>query len=247
MHKLDTVLIDADILTYRIGFASQDVPEGIVKARVDTTVELIQASTETEKYRCFLTSTDHSNYRYTLYPGYKANRKQPKPNHYDLIRQHLQDKHKAEIVYNMEADDALGINQQKDTVIASIDKDLNQIPGWHYNFVNDNLYQVTPLGGLRFFYKQLLTGDKTDNISGIPRIGTKTADHLLQECRSEEEMFRVVVNQYKRAFRDNWYKYLINNGQLLKIKQKEDEPLWEPDERIKANTDPDWKTALDSY
>ncbi len=84
-------------------------------------------------------------------------------------RELLVTQYNATIVNNYETDDALGIAQTKydgNSRICSLDKDLLQIPGTHFNWVTGVNRLVSPLDGLRTFYKQLILGDKTDNIPG---------------------------------------------------------------------------------
>ena len=73
---------------------------------------------------------------------YKGNRSSVKPFHYNNIRDYLVNRWNAEVVDGIEADDALGINQSKDSCICTIDKDLDMVPGYHYNFQKDRLYDV---------------------------------------------------------------------------------------------------------
>jgi 5'-3' exonuclease len=162
-------LIDGDILVYRTGYTTQDAALGIAKWRMDDSIRAILKDLGTEDYEVFLTSSDKSNYRFKLYDKYKANRKSEKPLHYSDLRDHLMAEHAAEMIFGEEADDALGIAQTKDTVICSIDKDLDQIPGNHYNFVKRLSYYVSEAEGLKFFYFQLLRGDPADNIPGCAR------------------------------------------------------------------------------
>src|ERR1017187_9281820 len=100
-------LIDADILVYRVGFTTMDTPENIAMYRMDDMIGGILKFLNTNEYTCYLTSTDHSNFRYDIHPEYKANRKTTKPTHYDLLRDYLCNIHGAEVVYGQEADDAL--------------------------------------------------------------------------------------------------------------------------------------------
>ena len=79
------------------------------------------------------------------------------------------------MVEGEEADDQLSIRcALKGDTIATIDKDLNNTAGWHYNWQKDDLYCVGKIEADRNFYRQLLVGDSTDNIPGLFRItGTK--------------------------------------------------------------------------
>jgi 5'-3' exonuclease len=104
----------------------------------------------------------------------------------------------------LEADDALGINQTKDTVICSLDKDLLQIPGQHYSWEISGkgwkkphtFREITEIEGLKLFYEQCLKGDRTDNIRGIEKIGDKKANSILKPYTTELEMFNVVRDMY---------------------------------------------------
>ena len=53
--------------------------------------------------------------------------------------------------------------------IATLDKDLDGVPGWHYVWKGkrEGVFYVTETEADRFFYTQMLTGDATDNIPGL--------------------------------------------------------------------------------
>lgn len=234
-------LIDADVLVYRIGFTTEADPEWVASARIDESIGLILRNLGTQEYKAYITGADKSNFRYEIYPEYKANRKAPKPRHYDYIRDYLQTAHNASVCLGEEADDRLGIESSKiapEGCIASIDKDLDQIPGWHYNWVKNIKYIVTPEEGLKFFYRQLLTGDKAvDNIPGLRGIGPKKADAALASYTSEPQLFKKVSEMYRAHYPDSWAKVMLRNGQLLKIRTKEGE-LWQfPEESQSTEVD----------
>jgi len=198
-------LIDGDILVYRIGFTTQDVDEGIAKWRLDELLERIMHVCEVKESSIYLTSSDKSNFRFRLFPEYKANRKdKPKPVHYNYLRDIMVRDYMANMIHGEEADDALAValtdNPQRH-VLCSIDKDLDQVPGWHYNFVKEHVYFINELEGYRNFYYQMLVGDKpTDNIEGCPGIGDVKATRSLEGCESEEEMLEKVAGHYLRAY-----------------------------------------------
>jgi DNA polymerase-1 len=230
-------LVDGDILVYRVGFAAQKkqpdgelevLPERLACARMRDTYDGILAANPAKESRLYITSSDKSNFRNALYPLYKANRKAPKPLLYDVLRKYMVKSLKAIEVFGQEADDALGIEATKvpDSVICSIDKDLDQIPGKHYNFVKAIHYQVTPEEGLRFFYKQLLQGDLTDNIPGIPGIGPVKAEAALAKAVSERHLYMAARAMYQKHFLFDWEHHMRLNGRLLKIRQYEGE-LWD--------------------
>lgn len=133
---------------------------------------------------------------------YKANRKDaPKPVYYEEVREYLVKQYGASIFTSIEADDALALCQSDDTVIVSIDKDLLQVPGRHYNWVKDEKIFITPEVGLRKQYQQVLTGDPTDNIPGIRGVGLITARKLLDGVPSTKQALSAVCTL-------EWEKYL---------------------------------------
>ena len=217
-------LIDADIVAYRVACTLEDDDaEDFVYARAEDLIDNILVNTEATEYRLFLTGKN--NFRYTIYPEYKAHRPKEKPFWLEKCRQYLIATFNAEVVNGQEADDALGIAQTEDTIICSIDKDLLMIPGRHYNFVKDEFQEVTNDSGMRHFYMQCLTGDRSDNIKGIEQIGPKKAEKILVGCVTEQELFNAVREAYS-----NDEEFLMN-GRVLWIRRKENE---------------DWKERFDT-
>ena len=201
-------------------------------------INLIQDELKTNNFNCFLTSTDKSNFRFKLFPEYKAHRTQPKPKHYEFLRNVCLTELKAEEAFGQEADDLLGIRQTDDTIICTIDKDLDQIPGWHYNFVTLRRYRISPLEAHRSFYTQCLVGDKsTDNVEGCPRIGKVKSTKMLEGCESEQEMLNTVVKAYSNAYPKNeWANKLLLAGNLLWVRKKPDQS-WEINGEVVSKED----------
>jgi len=226
------VLIDGDRYPYSLGNATDDdgdpLPWPLVASRLDSIVEQILKNTKCDEYQFYITSDDHSNFRFqtaTIRP-YKGNRTSPKYFWYEQLRRYLVDKYGARVVYSMEADDALGIEGYAnigEVVIASVDKDLNNIPGWHYDELKEKLYFVKEEDALRNFYCQLLTGDIVDNVPGLYGVGKSSS--LLSHIRAEDSecgMFRLVKEQYEKRFGSYWKMFLWENASLLWIKRKLD-------------------------
>lgn len=170
------------------------------------------------------------NYRDTVYDQYKANRaKDPKKvNHFvPVLRELAVFEDKAIEAIGREADDLLRIWAEQARaadvpyIIVSVDKDLDCIPGKHYNIKKNLFYDVTPLYATRFFYQQLMSGDPTDNIPGIPKIGPIKAEGFLKGVDDEAEMQEIVVMQYITAYGDLWYDQLLSNGKLIHIQKTE--------------------------
>jgi len=223
---MQTVLIDADIITYRVGFASEGLPEGIAIARCSEFIEDLILFNGFEKYKGYLTGKGNYRYEVATTAPYKGNRKAPKPEHYQLLRDYMVDAWDFEVIEGQEADDQLGIMAYSMEVgeycIASIDKDLDMIRGDHLNFVKNEKYFITEEQGIKNFYKQMLVGDRVDNIIGIKGIGTVKAERLLKECKDEKEMYLAVLEAYKG---DD--KRVLENGQLLWIR-REPNQMWQP-------------------
>jgi 5'-3' exonuclease len=191
-------IIDADLITYRIGFASNGVSEEICLGRVTHLVnKLVFDNLRCDDYKAYITGKTNFRNEIAVTEPYKGNRKgATKPLHYEAIRKHLQ-RLGAELVEGQEADDAVAIEATKTGGwIVSIDKDLDQVAGWHYNFVKHEEYYVTEEEGLRNLFTQVLTGDRIDNIIGLKDIGPKRAEKLLKDCKTEREYYDACLKAY---------------------------------------------------
>jgi hypothetical protein len=191
-------IIDGDILVYRVGFASEDVDEAICLARVTTLVnEIVYQDLKCDDYKAYITGRENFRNDIAVTAPYKGNRKDAKrPVHYQAIRNHLL-RLGADLVVGQEADDAVAIEATKTGGwIVSIDKDLDQVAGWHYNFVKHEEYYVTEEQGLRNLFTQVLTGDRIDNIIGLKGIGPKKAEKLLQDCKTAREYYDACLKAY---------------------------------------------------
>ena len=219
-------LIDGDIVAYRCAATAQNDPEWVATSRCNALVEQILEEVKATEYRLYLSGP--VNFRKKIYPAYKANRVQPPPTHLAASKKFLEEKWGAVWTDGYEADDALGINQTDDSIICSIDKDLKQIPGLHYNFVKKEFGEVSVEGGLLTFYTQVLVGDASDNVKGCPGIGKAKAPRILAGCETEQEMFDAVRSTY------NDDDFMFVNGQLLYILQEEN-VYWNPEKFIKQD------------
>jgi len=198
LSKPRLAIIDADLITYRVGFASNDVSEELCLGRVTALVnEIVYQDLRCDDYKAYITGKSNFRNNIAVTEPYKGNRKDAKkPVHYDAIRKHLQ-RLGAELVEGQEADDAVAIEATKTGGwIVSIDKDLDQVAGWHYNFVKHEEYYVTEEEGLRNLFTQVLTGDRIDNIIGLKGIGPKKAEKLLKDCKTEREYYDACLKAY---------------------------------------------------
>jgi hypothetical protein len=220
------------------------------------TTSIMNSFRAVEDYQIYLTGPN--NYRKdvaTILP-YKGNRADTRrPFHLQNCREYLIDQWTAEVTEGEEADDVLGIEQYKDfqrcgdekvslqktnTCICTRDKDLDMIPGWHYNWDTNKQYWVTGVESQRNFFSQLLQGDSTDNILGL--FGVGKASKLIKtvhQMSDSAEMFSFVAQEYYKRYGTYWEQFLVENARLLWIRRFEDE-LWEPTtsqyERLQADT-----------
>lgn len=232
-------LIDGDIVVYRAAASAEEDDQWIAQARADQMMQDILADTGSTSYSVYLTGS--GNFRREIAPSYKANRPDSRPKHWEAVREFLVTQHKAVVCNGFEADDQLGIDQDKThgaTVICSIDKDLLQIPGKHYNFVKKVFQDVTYDEGIKALYIQSLVGDRSDNIFGVQGIGPVKAEKALAELLPEEyyEACRSLYNDDER--------YHLNM-KLLYIWQKPND-VWEPPVFIEENLKIDLDCGLSS-
>ena len=124
-----------------------------------------------------------------------------------------------------EADDSIAIEATKlgdNCVIVSLDKDLDQICGWHYNFVKHSGYYITPEQGLVKLYTQMLTGDAADNIKGLFRVGPVKAAKIIGDTTDELELYNKVLEAYEGDA-----ERVLENAQLLFLRRYEGQ-IWTP-------------------
>jgi DNA polymerase-1 len=149
--------------------------------------------------------TGKNNYRNEINEEYKGNRKDfVKPKWFSEIDNLLLDKFKAVKVENREADDALGITATHwkkiglHPIICSLDKDLKQIAGTHWNFTKLELVEISEDEGNKYLWSQSLTGDMTDNIIGLKGIGPKKANKIL----GDSDYLLNTVKKYIEVYND---------------------------------------------
>lgn len=167
-------------------------------------------------YRLYLTGPSEAVFRHQIatIKGYKANRKdQVRPVHYQAVRDYMVEHWNAVICGDgLEADDQISIDAYAaDCVIVTNDKDMDQIPGLHYNPIEKELYRVLPHQAYRFLFEQALSGDSTDNIQGIPGIGANKAKALLFDVE-DDALLDACIDAYEGAGltpEDFWENYAL--------------------------------------
>lgn len=185
------LLIDGDIVAYKAA-ASAETPtnwgDGLwtlhsfevdVDIRISDFIhDLMEAAPVKD---CIVALSDTTNFRKTVAPYYKANRKDVrKPMLLQYARDYLRNKYNTITYKGLEADDVLGIlgTANKDTIIWSEDKDLLTVPAKHW--IDGDVVEISEEEADYNFFTQTLVGDTTDNYKGCPSVGYKTAEKILE-------------------------------------------------------------------
>lgn len=246
-------LIDADVLRYEIGFAAEtgwqhpgfppfDYVAELLHNRINNIVA-IAGSVAGEQQEPILYLTGAGNFRNEIAKRtpYKV-RTGNKPWHFKNLTAYLKASFNVIESSGMEADDLMAIeqtNRPNETIICTRDKDLRQVPGWHYGWELGNQPQFGPmlvdeLGtitlsedrkklsgyGERFFYAQCLVGDRVDSIPGLGNCGPVKAFNILDGAQSSLECFERVREAYRALYEDKGDDELLEQGRLLWMTRK---------------------------
>jgi hypothetical protein len=221
------LLIDGDIIAYRCAFATSpnDLAARMVLANeYINTIKQNVPHAGPDSYTVYLTGKGNFRDQYAVTQPYKGNRPTERPPFVEDIKQYLLDYHPSDLSQGEEADDRIAIAATQlgdNCTICSIDKDFNQVPGWHYNFVKFKRSYVLEREGLLFFYRQIIMGDRADNILGVHGIGDKKSMKLLQELPTELSMYKLCVELLGSEER------VLENAILLWLRREEGQ-IWTP-------------------
>jgi len=224
-ETFDVAIIDADSILYQI--AHYQPSPALCKKAFDTRLGEIMSEVSAADGAVFIKG--QNNFRYQAASDYKGNRK-------DNLEPEVKDR--LEMLYkyaqdfciesdNAEADDYCGIafklaqEEGKKAIVCHIDKDLDALPGWHYNFRKKEFYEVLPEQGYTFLMKQILMGDATDNIQGIKGLGPKTAEKILSD-KPVETLLDVVLDTYRIKCGNTWQQDFIKSANLIWIRDSAD-------------------------
>ena len=222
-------LIDGDILVMKAACVAQedvnfappgepadwatDVNPQLADQCVRNSIAGIKTATEARKLAIALGPERESDgrrryWRHNVLPTYKGNRKKDNGRPPRLLLGHIREfiiKH-FPVCYEpmLEADDIIGIKATSDDVVCTIDKDLRQIEGLHYNMDHPDRgveHQTIP-DAVRLHYMQMLTGDAVDFYKGCPGIGPVKAAAALADA---EAVFKADKDAGEGADSIHWY------------------------------------------
>lgn len=214
-----TILIDGDIIAYQIAASEQKAVHwggdfwsvwadaGPAKVAVEDRIESLKETLEADEAIVAISDPDE-NFRKDIFHKYKSNRDdKAKPFLLPVLKEWMLEEFKSFMRPKLEADDVLGIlatskNIVKgEKIIVSMDKDLDTVPGLHFNFGKPEfgIYLVSEEEAALKHMTQTLTGDTTDGYPGCPGIGPVKAERLLDGLTSYKEMWPVVVGAFEKA------------------------------------------------
>jgi 5'-3' exonuclease len=248
-----TVLVDGDVVAYRAAcspirtfnpFSEEDDKRPPTKseaiAKVDTLmIELLEGSTGKDILQnipceTFITGKTNFRHDYAVTAPYKGNRAETvKPEFLPECRAYLRLKYNATLSVNEEADDLLATRATEigpdEACIASTDKDMLQVNCWQWNITKKVLTYVEPFEGLRWFYGQLIEGDRADNIIGVRNIGPKKREKILADCTDEIDLLEACTATFVDSglTKEEALERVLENGRLAWLR-REPEQIWRP-------------------
>lgn len=202
-------IIDADSILYRIalsaemcakgqGMNGEDMwfnvrqPEDCYQETLEKLDEVVEKLGADDAIICL---SDARCFRYDILPSYKANRERTRrPPMMITLREALLDRKPFKMVRSvprLEADDLCGIastalslpGSHTEAIVVSEDKDLLTVPGILHQ--RGATFTVSLEEADRQHMYQTMIGDVVDNYKGIPGVGPKTAERILNEAEGE--------------------------------------------------------------
>ena len=258
-------LIDLDPLVYQYGYLQlpdgRPFPPKMAAKMLDEKIEDIRLKSGGDTWEGHISGGGNFRISLATIRPYKGTRSESdRPPLYGYLRGHLMQKPNVVVAYDEEADDTLSIRQYKDyarsssmsnmvgfniknylsTVICTIDKDLDMVPGLHYRWSKGNVKELctwyqSEEGGLIAFYKQCLTGDSVDNIPGLRGVGSKSAHVTKLDILTPIDAFAYVKQCYQDWYGNYGDEFLLEVGRLLWMRSEVGE-LWNFEHEELSNT-----------
>ncbi len=206
---MDNSYIDGDLLLHRCVWNNDFMG---FQTKFNEVITDIIWNTGTNNNLLFIQGKN--NFRYQVYPEYKGHRRKKeedmtdeekaKAELLDQGREWLTSEWDAVSSEGAEADDYIAVVQsQVPGIIVSIDKDMKQVPGQFYDNTKGLRYEVNHDEAELLLHSQMLTGDSTDNIKGLTRVGPKTAEKMLKGVPTSG-LLDAVRKVWKEKGGSNW-------------------------------------------
>lgn len=199
------VLIDADSMLYHAAYGTEDdqiTSEMKLVEKIYAILNIVEESYIVEKYYIFIRG--ENNFRKDIYPIYKANR----PQKHDIINtlgKFLAENEQFQAIecHGAEADDCVFSYAEmfkNNCIICSIDKDLLQIPGLHYNYIKNTYTEVSEEDAKYNLAVQMIIGDAGDNINLTPKYGLSYANKVLRKGMSNYQYIKEIYKVFFKCW-----------------------------------------------
>lgn len=204
------VPIDADGLVYLVAYKFRDSDNtDLALQELDNFVRTLLDNTSASYYAGFIGGEKCFRYDIAKTKPYKGNRP-PSPDWYKKwcgpMKAFLRDEWNFQIVNSIEADDAVCIYQtwcrenNKNSIMCHGDKDLYQIEGNHYDIRKHTRKYVSEEESFKTLYRQVLTGDTSDNILGCKGIGKVKAAKILPNEMVLHTTISTTIYEFQRIY-----------------------------------------------
>jgi len=196
-------------------------PEKFALRAVNQHIEGVCERIGTNDYYGYIGKGDSWRVEASTLLKYKGNRVDNlRPIHLDAIEQHLQKKHGASIVRELEADDQCVIDctANKRLILVGVDKDYDgcelrlfnpdKMDRWEQRGGFGRLYigsdKKVRGDGRMFLYHQVLSGDSSDgyfaNSASAVKWGDKSSYALLSKCSNDKQALEALVEGYRMLY-----------------------------------------------
>ncbi len=220
-EPIKVLAVDGDIIAYRTAAVCENDFEGACASIIDSTLRDISTETGINYMRIYLSGEDNFRYEVAKTKPYKGNRAgMVLPQFLNFCKTYMEEKYLAVRMHGYEADDGVATDMVVNKAIhCGIDKDIRQIAGVHYNYVNKEFLEVTPEEAEMALWRQVLTGDTSDNVPGLPRVGEKTAEKIITSAETAEaDAIAFYVEKVKESLPHlDPYEYLEEQKKLIQM------------------------------
>jgi len=217
------IYIDGDILVYQSIWGATSTKD--IKKKLDQTIASIMADLQGGTGKIAIKGK--GNFRKDIYKEYKGNRKkeltEQEKEFFAYTYDYLETGWGAIPADDMEADDLLAIwHTEEPGIIVSIDKDLLQVPGLHYNTRKKQYENMTEEESSLLLHTQVLMGDSVDNIKGLVGIGKVKAAAVMKNVPMSQHL-SAVKSFWQTSFGRGWEDNLQLNMDLVYLKRSMDD------------------------
>jgi 5'-3' exonuclease len=217
------IYIDGDILVYQSIWGAKNTKD--IKKKLDQTISNIMSDLEGGTGKIAIKGK--GNFRKEIYPEYKGNRKKEltdeEKEFFAYAYNYLETSWKAVPAHGMEADDLLATwCTEEEGIIVSIDKDMLQVPGLHFNTRRKDYQNVSEEEASLTLHTQVLMGDSVDNIVGLRGIGKVKAAKIMERVPMSQHL-STVKDFWSKSFGRGWEDNLQLNMDLVYLKRSKDD------------------------